>query len=207
MDVIPTAGQPPTIPQSDQDQYNVLVRQYQDLLNNYSDEVNRLSDDPIKEFPLPDQKPVLAGSVRPDAFPPPAKSISNVSATPVLLSPPTGSQPPVLIANSSQEKPKPDIFKYLFVISVILFIAVVLANVIVLYNSQSKIYSPVKDTPQEVPSSTQSQDTSCVLNDIKYSVNQQFVADDGCSLCRCLEDMSVVCDDRDCQEKPVDQLF
>lgn len=88
------------------------------------------------------------------------------------------------------------IFKYVFYVSIVIFIAVIVLIINTFISTQKPftkqdIIPTIAPTPTLIP--------GCEINDQKYLVGESFPATDGCNTCSCGDDLTIVCTEVDCQ--------
>ncbi len=143
-------------------------------------------EDTLAEIP---QAP--SASETPEPEPQPQAETQPVVNNPVIDTeiPSENITPPV-------EEPKSNnFFKYLFLFALIAFIIVLVLVLRSFLNSQSSSSSPddVGTIPSVTPMVSQQADNYCVFNDQRFTIGQQFVANDGCNNCVCGEDLQINC--------------
>lgn len=178
-----------------------LSQQYQDILDRYSKELASSSEDVLdkvapstrQETPVIDPQPLL--NLPPSASPPTAESTISVS-----------------IDSLNDFSPKPvsnNIFKYLFFISLLIFLGVFGGIIYSVFFSSPDLSNT--NVNNSVPSSSDlvsdpapivSQVSSCQVNDRSYPVGESFPADDGCNTCVCSEDLTISCTEKSCEASP-----
>jgi hypothetical protein len=109
---------------------------------------------------------------------------------------------------SKPTKKKFDLFKYLFYISVIIFLVLVglLAKDYLTLQNLDKLSPSLIQSPSPTASSPQNETTSlsdCVLNEISYQIGDTVPSQDKCNTCVCQQTESgpqIVCTEAECQE-------
>lgn len=100
------------------------------------------------------------------------------------------------IADSQLNKPKTSRFLItLFILSLIIFLAIVGSLAYFLANPISKTNSETKVTPTNTPVQS---NITCELNGFVYSLNQSFPSADGCNTCTCVSADNIKCTDNPC---------
>lgn len=89
-----------------------------------------------------------------------------------------------------------NIFKIIFIFSLIIFILTASAFAFVYYKSQKN--SPVIDNSPSTISSTPTPSGTCFLNDKTYHVGESFASADGCNTCSCQSQDMIVCTEKAC---------
>lgn len=149
-----------------------------------------LTETPAPEPPL---NPVLPP---PSPLPPPVTPVST--PRPTLPSPPV--TPPVI----SQSYPsQPGIFKYLFYLSLVVFLCVsggLVWTMVKLKNLQSArtIANSTTITPTVSAPTPTASAPGCDLNDNHYGVGQSFPAADNCNTCTCNSSLTIDCTQNEC---------
>jgi len=183
---------------------------------------------PVKEEPsvLPDEKSKAESESKPEAKPEPkieAEMESDYQPEPIIT---TESEPPKtsledpqeikqkieevlsytstsnnpVTDNPNQTKPPVSKFvKFLFSLSLIIFIIIVAGLGFLFLNPDyfSKQKTDLLPTPTPVPTITKS-NVSCELNGFVYTQGQTFTAADGCNTCTCESADNIVCTEKDC---------
>lgn len=131
----------------------------------------------------------------------PAAGTQQKHKPPVVVDQPSTPQAP----RHGRAQKSTSIFKYLFFISLIIFLTVTALVVYTLLNQQQNLPFLPK-TPTPVPTVTQASPTSpssaCELNDQIFPVGQSFPAADGCNTCTCQSDLTISCTQDDCSLTP-----
>lgn len=190
---------------------------YQDILNKYSKD---LADNPDSEIPQNPPEPETATLTEVESTPvdEPVDTLANhtedtlskIPEAPIAENQPdtqSTTQPitnnPVIDTEIPSENITPPVeepksnnfFKYLFLFALIAFIIVLVLVLRSFLNSQSSSSSPddVGTIPSVTPMVSQQADNYCVFNDQRFTIGQQFVANDGCNNCVCGEDLQINC--------------
>jgi len=103
--------------------------------------------------------------------------------------------------NPEAPKKENNFFKYLFFISLIIFLGVLIAVVLSFINSQKSQPSSTA-TPTSSISPTSAPGSVCEINDQKYAIDETFTADDGCNTCTCNSDLTIACTEKTCDITP-----
>lgn len=150
----------------------------------------------------------LASEIKPEPpFEPPVNPPTPPTPLPPLPPHPPVSEPEFSSVNNLPPPPVPtkpttNIFKYIFFVSLIIFltIAALVVNSLIGQPSNPSGYT---STPSTVPATaTPSLDQSCELNDQILTVGQSFPAADGCNTCTCQPDLTISCTEIDCGNNP-----
>lgn len=151
-----------------------LSRQYQEILNKYAKELVK------SEAPEP---------------PPPLPVDPIVSDPPPVLIP----TPEVITGQSITASPPRNVFKYIFFLSLLVFMGVSSALVYTLFNSPATPPPTSLPSPQPIlePGPTISS-AVCELNDQRYLVGDSFPAADNCNTCICQPDLTISCTEKTC---------
>jgi len=130
--------------------------------------------------------------------------LSSTDITPPQMTPPPPVSPPVSTDDVPLPPKKSNFFKYLFILSTLVFIVIVG----LLVKDYLKLQQLTQDTPKVEPvveieptSLPESNDQKCLVNDVYLSIGQSFPAEDDCNSCQCqLVDgqPKVVCSTNDC---------
>lgn len=165
-----------------------LAKQYQDILDRYSKELA-----PSETPPALDQEP--AQPVLPTLPAPlisPASTVSSLPPMPVFESiAPVASKPPS------------NIFKYLFFISLLIFLGVLGTIVYTLFVAKPMSTSPVTTNPAVVEVVTPTSfEKFCEANGQKFKIGENFSAADGCNTCSCGPDLTIACTLKACDATP-----
>lgn len=182
------------------DQNQDLAKQYQDILDRYSRE---LSSSPSEEPPQPEPQPQLQPIPAPAPAPTPAPI--NIPEAPAV----TTEAPPAPV--SSSVPPKSNFFKYLFFISLIIFLGVFAVIAYTVYNTgavfpfTSAVPTPVSDAGDSTPTTVA--DKVCSVNEKQYKIGESFQTDDGCNSCVCSADLTISCTQKACEATPSTKLI
>lgn len=90
-------------------------------------------------------------------------------------------------------------FKYLFFLSLLIFLGVLSAIAYSFINTQ-KPFDTSSNTPTIAP--TMSPELFCEINEQEYTVGQSFAATDGCNTCICNPDLTISCTEESCEATP-----
>jgi len=134
----------------------------------------------------------------------PADDLSSTDITPPQASPPPPVSPPILSDDVPLPPKKSNFFKYLFILSTLVFVVIVA----LLVKDYLKLQQLTQDTPKVEPvveieptSVPESNDQKCLVNDVYLSIGQSYPAEDECNSCQCqlVDDQpQVVCSTNDC---------
>ncbi len=144
----------------------------------------------------PQYQPPQETSVQPD--------LSSTDITPPSVTPP----PPITSPTSPDDVPLPpkksNFFKYLFILSTLVFVVIVA----LLVKDYLKLQQLTQDTPlvkpvveMEPTTVPVSNDQKCLVNEVYLSIGQSFPAEDECNSCQCqlVDDQpQVICSTNDC---------
>lgn len=160
------------------------------LANHTEDTLSKIPEAPTAEN-QPDNPSSDLPSTSTEAQPDTQSTTQPITNNPVIdtETPSENITPPV-------EEPKSNnFFKYLFLFALIAFIIVLVLVLRSFLNSQSSSSSPddVGTIPSVTPMVSQQTDNYCVFNDQRFTIGQQFVANDGCNNCVCGEDLQINC--------------
>lgn len=189
---------------------------YQDILNKYAEAVG---NNPSQ----PDSVPLETGydsQIAPNV-------LKEVQTEPVISSVPdsplpteetpvasTEILPPPIVENNILPPPEPpiissttpssgnNIFKYIFFVSLIIFLFVASAIAYSLLKPANTAGKPITTSPTPIISETPITGATCELNDKKYTVGESFKSADGCNTCSCQEDLSIICTEMACTPTP-----
>jgi hypothetical protein len=101
-------------------------------------------------------------------------------------------------ANSPSDKPKVSSFvKFLFTLSLLIFLGIAGAFCYFYFNPTSKKNSETKITPTTTPVQS---NITCELNGFIYTLNQSFPSADGCNTCTCVSADNIECTKKDCSD-------
>lgn len=109
--------------------------------------------------------------------------------------------PPAPTITDSDIFPKPpqnNLFKIIFIISLIIFVLTATVLAFVYFKNQNS--SPTTNSqPSTInnPTPTTTSDT-CFLNDKTYQAGETFTATDGCNTCTCVSQNNISCTDKEC---------
>lgn len=123
-----------------------------------------------------------------------------------VVNPPPPISPSVSTDNIPTPPKKSNFFKYLFILSTLVFVVIV----ILLVKDYLKLQQLTQDTsliqpvteiePSPVPQTSQQK---CLVNDEYLAIGQSFPAEDGCNSCQCqlVDDQpKIVCSTNDCRQ-------
>jgi len=109
------------------------------------------------------------------------------------------SPPPTPTITDSDIFPKPpqnNIFKIIFIFSLIVFISTATILAFVYFKNQNNQESSTTKTIETIP--TQTVTDTCFLNDKTYQAGETFTATDGCNTCTCVSQNNISCTDKEC---------
>ena len=130
------------------------------------------------------------------SVPPVSKPLS--SPPPPPLQKPTIAPPPDLEETTSSPN-KPDIFKYIFLLSLLIFLSVAGYIIFTIISGQQTATPSLKSTPTPTTLPAPSNQV-CRLNDQEYQIGQSFPAADDCNTCTCQPDLIISCTDKNCDQ-------
>lgn len=205
--------QNPVNPQS-----NPQDNTYQDILNQYAGELNKNTI----ETPAPEAPPIISQPVEtphvaqlpelPTATENQISFAPNPNMTPMPHLPPQPTPTPTYsepaVSASVSVSTQPTIFKYLFYLSLIIFLSVAGALVwtlVKLKNIKPSVPNTNIPTIQLSPTVSPDQPTSgpsCELNDKRYAPGETFPAADGCNTCTCNDSLTIDCTQKTCDTTP-----
>ena len=139
-----------------------------------------------------------------EASPPPPPT----PIVPPTTSPPPSSPTPILPAEVPPAiKPSFDIFKYTFILSLLIFLGVLGTlgyNFYQQYLGKSGTSTP-PPSPTSAPASTATPTSTavCQLNDQSYHLGESFPSADGCNTCTCGPDLTITCTELDCSSPTI----
>ena len=170
-----------------------LAKQYQDILDRYSKDIQppKVEEPQTPEStPVETALPVEAPVIIPEPIVAPVPE--PVIVPPVVLPPPL---PPMPVFETLQTTPPPQskFFKYLFFVSLFLFLGVASVIAYTLLTSKTNSSGNASPTPsvaQVVPTVVEK---FCDVNDKKIKMGESFPAADGCNTCSCGPDLTIVC--------------
>ncbi len=171
------------MPQND----DQLQEQYQEILNKYASslapsDTSTITPEPPPELPL-EPTPVL------ETVSPPSEPI--IAPEPPIVSGPIPQ--PIYFPPKPESNRGGGFFKFLFYISLLIFIGVASA---IIYNIFNKPVTPVNlktAGPTTAPTSQ-----FCELNDKKYAIDESFPSADLCNTCTCTSNLTIVCTQKAC---------
>lgn len=137
------------------------------------------------------------------------KNIPQTSPEPIENTPPTPDIPDSPPIDELVTPPASNLFKYIFYLSLVIFIGVCLA---IVYNLYFKTSSSTNDNSTTItPTSTVATVSTitpsasilvCSLNDQNYEIDQSFKSADGCNICTCTKDLNITCTEMACESTP-----
>ena len=201
------------INQNDQNSQD-LSKQYQDILDRYAKDLAEKSPAPTENTPpAPPVPPVEPAA--PEIVIPEPETEPSLPPEPIIeIAPPVA--PESLLANSELPPFEPEaataapanpVFKYIFYLSLFIFLGVCGAIGYNVYSNLNKPSSNNNVSTDTIPTvapvvtsvATDSAAGSiCNLNDQNYSAGQTFASADGCNTCTCNADTTVSCTDKTC---------
>ena len=143
-----------------------------------------INQEPIVETPI-NQEPINQEPVTQEP----------IAETPVIAETPTA-EPTLRDFGIVPKPPQNNIFKIIFIFSLIIFILTASAFAFVYYQSQKKS-SPTDNSPSTI-SSTPAPSGTCFLNDKTYQAGESFASADGCNTCSCQSQDMIVCTEKAC---------
>jgi hypothetical protein len=160
------------------------------------------SEPPLGLNPLPVPDPAKLSL--PPLTPPPSPSLASSTVSDPDISDlpkePLSSPPEVPQQPSSGSS----LFKYLFFLSLLIFLGVCISIAYVLFSyRQSAPSNPVPVAQPSLnpePTTILSSAAGCSLNDVQYQAGETFSAADGCNTCTCQEDQIISCTQNSCEE-------
>jgi len=138
--------------------------------------------------PAPEPEPIVPPTPTPTPAPDPIIEIPPQRPEPIVVTPIDSPLPEI--------KPKENnFFKYLFFVSLIIFLGVLAAVIYSFINTQKPL-SKTDATPTVEPSIAPA--VVCKINDQEYALGANFPASDGCNTCTCNSDTSISCTEKAC---------
>ncbi|MBP9817687.1 hypothetical protein KBC75_02925 [Candidatus Shapirobacteria bacterium] len=122
---------------------------------------------------------------------PPSQIALSPSEVKPMISERSAVVSPAIVSEST-----PVFIKFLFFISLLVFLGVLSAIGYNFYRSMSGS-SPVVALPTALPTQPVLGET-CLLNDTNYQVDESFPSADGCNTCSCTKDLTITCTDKAC---------
>lgn len=130
--------------------------------------------------------------------------LSSTDITPPQITPPPPVSPPSTPDDTPLPPKKSNFFKYLFILSTLVFVVIVA----LLVKDYLKLQQLTQDTPLvqpvvEIEPTTVpvSNDQKCLVNEVYLSIGESFPAEDECNSCQCqlVDDQpQVICSTNDC---------
>ncbi len=197
--------------QNDQENQN-LSQQYQDILDRYAKDLDQKNNsettsESVEENPN-DNSSQPIGNILQDQSQP----IEDIPKDPLELTENISQSPEISDSSPTNEivpPPTSNLFKYIFYLSLVIFIGVAITILYNLYFKKSLSDNDISNnitptsTINTVPTITPSDTTSvCNLNDQSYKVGDSFKAADGCNSCTCTEDLTISCTEIACETPP-----
>lgn len=108
--------------------------------------------------------------------------------------PPT---PTITDSNILPNPPQNNLFKIIFIISLIIFILTTTVLAFVYFKTKNNPSTINDQSSKTSPTPTISSDT-CFLNDKTYQAGETFTATDGCNTCTCVSQNNISCTDQEC---------
>lgn len=207
-------------------------QQLKDLLDKYSDEANKenlsIQPEPVLESgfesqipPTVEEKPLINEEEKSlesgfdhqippvnnnemviDPIPPMETNNQEVS-----FSQEKNEEPVIPESETVKPKNKMNIFKFLFFVSLFLFLAVLAMIALVFVNNNNQVSNNnnivstvISPTPEitPIPTSVPATASSCLVNGKQYAARETFASEDGCNTCACTSDFQVVCTEKAC---------
>ena len=189
-----------------------LAKQYQDILDRYSRELSAVPSEPetlkpetlkpeteLVPQPLPQPEPELPPEIQPE---PPAQIPLPPELPPIPITP-----PPVY----STPKKGGGFFKFLFFVSLIIFLGVLGSIIYSVSQNNSPSNGNIPATPTVIsqiqPTPTTVTVNVCQVNDKQYQVGETFLSADGCNTCTCATDLTIACTSKACEATPSVKLI
>lgn len=204
-----------------------LAKQYQQILDQYSQELTKTEPavEPVKAAdtnsepePVPAPEAPIEIPSEPELTPdlplvdapievptPPVSSVSEpdiLTPPPIVAESPIASEIPVSSELTTSPKTSGGFFKFLFFISLIIFLGVCGAILFTVISSKQNSTSTAIPTTVEMVAPTVASTNVCQLNDQNYPVGQSFPAADGCNTCTCQSDLTISCTNEVCEATP-----
>lgn len=175
---------------------------YQEILDKYAADL-QASSKTIPEVPKTPEKSEASEIQETPEVPQIITPIPEPTPEPIVATPPPRPEPIVVTPADSpppEIKPKENnFFKYLFFISLIIFLGVLAAVIYSFINTQKPL-SNSDATPTLQPSTAPV--VMCKINDLEYVVGASFPASDSCNTCTCNPDTSISCTEKACDLTP-----
>lgn len=171
-----------------------LAEQYQSILDKYSQELAVPVPPAPTEIPSPPPEPSQPVNPEPIEKPPaPPMFSAPPTFTPLSVNPEPIEGPPQTSMSTpvSSSSPLNSLFKIIFFISLLVFLAVLAGNIYVFFLAKSD--NTTADQPTLIPNPTANVVNYCAFNDVRYVVDQTFPAQDNCNTCTCLSDLTISC--------------
>lgn len=168
---------------------------------------------PISEPEIKLETPVLEPQPEPQPEPEPSQPTTQSKEYQQILDQYAASQPQPPVAEAQIEPPRQDtpeyniptapqtnIFKIIFIITLLFFILVFAALGYTYFKSKNS--STIDNLSSKNSSPTPVSSATCSLNDKIYTVGQSFPSADGCNTCSCTESKQIVCTEKACAPTP-----
>jgi hypothetical protein len=209
-------------------------QQLKDLLDKYSNEANKeilpIQPEPILESgfesqipPTVEEKPLVNEEEKSlesgfDHQIPPVNNNEMIADSippmetnnqEVYFSQEKNDEPIIPESEIVKPKSKMNIFKFLFFVSLFLFLAVLAMIALVFINNNNQVSNTnnsnnistvISPTPEitSIPTSAPATASSCLVNGKQYTARETFISEDGCNTCACTSDFQVVCTEKAC---------
>jgi len=108
------------------------------------------------------------------------------------------SEPTLSDFGITPKPPQNNVFKIIFIFSLIFFILAASAFTFVYFKSKQNNAANSSTSTSTKISPTVIQSGSCSLNDKNYSIGESFMAADGCNTCSCESQDTITCTDNEC---------
>lgn len=185
-----------------------LQNQYQGVLSNYKEETNppvmTSTTETTTTTPESSTTTTTTQTPTPDYSNPDIaqKKLQEILNTPTL--PPIENAAPV--GPAVDTSPKSSIFRTVFLVSLFLFLGVSAAVAYFFIKGPGASQKAPEVTPTitetEVSPTAVPATATCTINDKTYKIGETFASADGCNICSCAADLSIVCTERACSSTP-----
>jgi len=185
-----------------------LAEQYQSILDKYSQELAvpappapaeilpppPVNPEPVEGPPIPPLPPTFTSSPTPTIPQPTNPEPARPEPVEAVEEPPISPQ----TSMSSPVSPSPlnSFFKFIFFLSLLVFLAVLAGNIYVFFLAKPDNSSA--DQPTLIPNPTANVVDYCSFNEVRYVIDQTFPAQDDCNTCTCLADLTISCTNNIC---------
>ncbi|MFA6184874.1 MAG: PsbP-related protein [Candidatus Shapirobacteria bacterium] len=161
--------------------------------------ISTITEIPVPETELPPLQPQseIEEAIPSDEYKNEYQDVLDQYAATQETPPPIIPPPTLTDLGITSTPPQNNIFKIVFIISLIVFVLTATVLAFTYFKSQNNQESSTPSTIIEV-APTQTVSDTCFLNDKTYQAGESFTATDGCNTCTCVSQNNINCTDKEC---------